>query len=242
MVKVLILYAPGINCNLETKIAFERCGAVVDELTIRKLEEEPSKLLLYNILVLPGGFSYGDSIASGKILSVYIKEFLRETVLEFLKGETLILGICNGFQVLLKSGLLGKGVTLTENLNGRFEDRWVRLKVADKNCVFTKGLDVIELPVAHREGRIAVKEEDYNAALVYIDSMNRPTMEYPYNPNGSYASIAGICDDTGRIFGLMPHPERFFLPEQYPGEWRNEQPFGMRIIKNAVQWIEKRVR
>lgn len=240
MVKVLILYAPGINCNLETRIAFETCGALVDEITIKRLGKEPDKLLLYDILVLPGGFSYGDSISSGKILSVYIKEFLRETLVEFLKRDTLILGICNGFQVLLKSSLLGNGITLTENLNGRFEDRWVRLKVTDSKCIFTRGLDTLKLPIAHREGRIIANNGGYNTTLVYVDDKDNPTMEYPFNPNGSYNSIAGICDDTGRIFGLMPHPERFFIPEQYPGKWEDDIPYGMRIIKNALHWIEKR--
>ncbi|MCK4330147.1 phosphoribosylformylglycinamidine synthase I [candidate division WOR-3 bacterium] len=240
MVKVLILYAPGINCNLETKIAFQTCGANVNEITIRRLEQKPSKLLSYDILVLPGGFSYGDSISSGKILSVYFKEFLRETVLDFLKRNTLVLGICNGFQVLLKSGLLGNGVTLTENANGRFEDRWVSLRVTDSNCVFTKGLNIIELPVAHREGRVIVEDVKYNRVLAYIGDNDEPIMEYPYNPNGSNNAIAGICDNTGRIFGLMPHPERFFLSNQYPGMWKDGIPHGMRIIKNAVDWVRER--
>lgn len=238
MARVLILYAPGINCDLETKTAFQICGASVDEISIKKLEEQPTRLLLYDILVLPGGFSYGDSISSGKILSVYIKEFLRETVFDFLERNTLVLGICNGFQVLVKSGLLGKGITLTENANGRFEDRWVRLKAIDSRCIFTKELDIIELPVAHREGKVVVKDGNVNKVLAYIDGQDKPTMEYPYNPNGSIDAIAGICDDTGRIFGLMPHPERFYLPIQYPGIWKDGTPYGMRIIKNAVDWVK----
>jgi phosphoribosylformylglycinamidine synthase len=238
MTRVLILYAPGINCDLETKIAFQTCGATVDEISVKKLEKLPTRLLSYDILVLPGGFSYGDSISSGKILSVYIKEFLRETVFEFLKRNTLVFGICNGFQVLVKSGLLGHGITLTENENGRFEDRWVRLRVTDSRCIFTKGLDIIELPIAHREGRVVVKDGSFNRVLAYIDEQDKPTMEYPYNPNGSKDAIAGICDDTGRIFGLMPHPERFHLPIQYPGIWKDEIPYGMRIIKNALDWVE----
>jgi len=238
MAGVLILYAPGINCDLETKTAFQICGASVNEISIKKLEEQPTRLLFYDILVLPGGFSYGDSISSGKILSVYIKEFLRETVFDFLERNTLVLGICNGFQVLVKSGLLGQGITLTENANGRFEDRWVRLKTIDSRCIFTKRLDIIELPVAHREGRVVMKDGSVNKVLAYIDGQNKPTMEYPYNPNGSIDAIAGICDDTGRIFGLMPHPERFCLPDQYPRIWKNGIPYGMRIIKNAVDWVK----
>ncbi len=238
MVRVLILYAPGINCDLETKTAFQTCGASVDEIPVKKLEEQTAKLLLYDILILPGGFSYGDSISSGKILSVYMREFLKETVLEFLKRDTLVLGICNGFQVLVKSGLLGHGITLAENANGRFEDRWVRLRVRDSRCIFTKGLDIIELPVAHREGRVVVKDGAVNATLAYIDEQDKPTMEYPYNPNGSEDAIAGICDDSGRIFGLMPHPERFYIPVQYPGTWKDGVPHGMKIIKNAVDWVE----
>lgn len=239
MTRVLILYAPGINCNLETKIAFQTCGADVDETSVKKLEKQPARLLSYDILVLPGGFSYGDSISSGKILSVYIKEFLKEAIFEFLKRGTLVLGICNGFQVLVKSGLLGRGITLTENANGRFEDRWIRLKVTNSKCIFTKGLDIIELPIAHREGRIILKNGNINRVLAYIDGQNRPTLEYPCNPNVSEDAIAGICDDTGRIFALMPHPERFYLPLQYPGMWEGGVPHGMRIIKNAIDWVEE---
>ncbi len=239
MTRALILYAPGINCDLETKIAFQTCGASVDEISVKKLEGQPAKLLFYDILVLPGGFSYGDSISSGKILSVYIKEFLKEAVFEFLKRDTLVLGICNGFQVLVKSGLLGQGITLTENANGRFEDRWIRLKVTNSKCIFTKGLDIIELPVAHREGRIITRNGNINRVLAYIDRQDQPTLEYPYNPNASEDAIAGICDDTGRIFGLMPHPERFHLPLQYSGIWGNGVPHGMKIIKNAVEWTEE---
>lgn len=236
---VLLLYAPGINCDIETSLAFEQCGVRVERITIRELERNPERLLNYKILVLPGGFSYGDSIASGVILSVYFKEFIRETVSVFLTRHTLVLGICNGFQVLVKSGLLGEGITFIENRNGRFEARWVRLRVVDKECPFTKGMDIIELPVAHREGRVVTVDGKINRALVYVDEEGRPTMEYPYNPNGSKDGVAGICDRTGRIFGLMPHPERFFLPMQYPTRWENGIPCGMRIIKNGVDWVKE---
>ncbi len=239
LVHVLLLYAPGINCDVETSVAFEYCGARVERLTIRELERAPRRLLDYNILVLPGGFSYGDSIASGKILSVYFKEFLKDTISDFLAHRTLVLGICNGFQVLLKSGLFGKGVTLTENRQGRFEDRWVKLKVVNKSSPFTKGMDIVELPIAHGEGRVVTVDGNMNKALVYVDAEGSPTIEYPDNPNGSEDGVAGICDSTGRIFGLMPHPERFFLPMQYYKEWKNGVPYGMKIIKNGVDWVRK---
>ncbi len=243
MARVIILYAPGINCEVETSLAFEHCGADVEVISIKNLERNPKKLLDFDILVLPGGFSYGDSIASGKILSVYFSEFLKETVLQFIKRKTLVLGICNGFQVLLKSGLLGSGATLAENAGGRFEDRWVRLKIKNQKSkiknIWTNGLpDVISLPVAHREGRVVMKDSNLNEALLYVDRGDNPTMEYPYNPNGSERAIAGICDETGRILGLMPHPERFYLPFQYPGPWNGEVPYGMKIIKNAVCWVD----
>jgi len=146
------------------------------------------------------------------------------------------------------------GATLAENAGGRFEDRWVRLKIKNpaptseagrgqkskiKN-IWTNGLpEVISLPVAHREGRVVMKDSNVNEALLYVDRGGNPTMEYPYNPNGSERAIAGICDETGRILGLMPHPERFYLPFQYPGPWNGEVPYGMKIIKNAVSWVEE---
>ncbi len=259
-VKTAVLRAPGINCNHETATAFELAGAVAEEIHVNDLIAAPERLREYQILVFPGGFSFGDDIASGQVLASKLKYRLAEPLAEFVAADKLVLGICNGFQVLVKLGLLpatdapesGKsvwtqGAALTHNESGRFEDRWVNLKVAsDSPCVFTKGSpEVIYLPIRHGEGRFLPQSPELLERLrgagqivVRYSDENGKSGSYPLNPNGSVDDIAGICDPTGRVFGLMPHPEVFIRSSQHPNWTRGTGRTidGMAIFKNAVNY------
>ncbi len=250
-VMTLILRAPGTNCDQETAFAFEQAGAVVDSAHINQLVRREKLLSGYQILVIPGGFTYGDDVSAGKILANELKLKLNEDIKRFIDGGGLILGICNGFQVLVKAGILpplvdGKQrLTLANNDSNRFECRWVYLSVDQKSpCIFTKGISVLYLPVAHGEGRLMAEEEILNKLKVvvrYADEKGNVKATYPYNPNGSAGNIAGICDGSGRIFALMPHPERFIRWTQHP-RWSRETPRqqgdGLAIFRNAVDWVK----
>jgi len=247
MPHALLLYAPGTNCDQETAFALKKVGFTVDYHYIDNLVRTPDTLRRYELLVLPGGFTYGDDIASGKVLALKLKRYLKSEIETFIQAGKLILGICNGFQVLVKSNILGDGkVSLVTNLSGHFECRWVHLKSTTHKCVFTKGLDVFDLPVAHAEGRL-VGDTSYiedlehrnEIALKYVDEHGNPTMEYPHNPNGSLHAIAGITDRTGRVLGLMPHPERFIFRYQHPS-WNiaTTDPVGIRFFVNAYEYIK----
>jgi phosphoribosylformylglycinamidine synthase I len=251
-VKVLIVRAPGTNRDGDTAFAFERAGAEVTLAHVNQLIRHECALFDHQIFVIPGGFSYGDDIASGKVLANELKLKFGEDVLRFVDDGRLVLGICNGFQVLVKSGILPrvkKGqtprVTLTNNDSGKFECRWVYLGVNKKSpCVFTKGMEGMYVPIAHGEGKFAGDLSaitDRNIAVYYTDAQGNKEAVYPYNPNGSAKDIAGICDDSGRIFGLMPHPEDHVISTQHP-RWTRETPEkfgnGMRIFTNAVSWAK----
>lgn len=253
-VKVLVLSAPGTNCDGETIFAVEEAGGASERVSIGALIRGDNKLADYQIMVIPGGFSYGDDISAGKVLANELKLKLNEDVPQFISRGGLILGVCNGFQVLVKTGILpgffvdGRlPLTLTNNDSGRFECRWVNL-VVDNNspCVFMKGIERISFPVAHGEGKIVALSgvlERVHPVLHYADSNGERTMEYPANPNGSTDAIAGICDETGRVFGLMPHPERFVRATQEP-RWTStgnaDAPGdGLKVYRNAVEWAEK---
>jgi phosphoribosylformylglycinamidine synthase len=270
--RVCVLRAPGTNCDVETAHAFALAGATADRVHLFRLLESPELLRDYQALCIPGGFSYGDDLGAGVIFSGHLRDQLHDSVYEFLQSDTLILGICNGFQVLLKSGLLTRSpdaadgsaaqtMTLTWNSNSRYTDRWVRLKVASSSCVFLRGMDEFESPIAHAEGRLAVREpgvidelrrNDAIAVYYWSDSATQQLEEVgditrvdvlpePENPNGSVANIAGLSDSTGRILGLMPHPERYLFATQHP-QWtrlglRGEGE-GMKIFRNAVNYFE----
>ena len=248
-----MLYGYGINCERESAYAIEKSGGCADIIHINKVLENPKMLEEYNLLMIPGGFSFGDDLGSGKVFGNKMKFRLREPLEEFVKAQKLILGICNGFQVLVKMGLLPEPdfvqrVTLTANDSGHFEDRWVILKTnRDAPCIFTKGLDYLLLPVRHGEGKFVVKDD---AVLTELKAKNQVVFQYtnedgklagyPYNPNGSVENIAGICDKTGRIFGMMPHPEAFNIPENCP-YWTKgtvKEPLGLRLFKNAVEQMK----
>ncbi|MDD5083015.1 MAG: phosphoribosylformylglycinamidine synthase I [Dehalococcoidales bacterium] len=249
-VKTLVLRAPGTNCDVETTFAFEQAGAVVSAVHINQLIRREQKLGDYQIMVIPGGFTYGDDIAAGRVLANEIKVKLGEEIVRFVEAGGLLLGICNGFQVLVKAGILPgllkeetPSLTLANNDSGRFECRWVYLQVnKDSPCVFTRGMDSLSLPVAHGEGKVVASPANLaglNAVLYYSDQYGNTAAGYPYNPNGSMGNIAGICDSTGRIFALMPHPERYVRGTQHP-QWTrkgNKEPGdGFRIFQNAVKW------
>ena len=260
--KVIVLRTAGTNCDVETAFAFSMCGAVYDLVHINELARREKHLKDYQILAIPGGFTYGDDIASGKILANEMKYRLGEELRDFIEAKKLIIGICNGFQVLVKSGILpglrydGLDASLSFNDSGKFEDRWTYLQgTRDKRqgtrCVWTKGIKKnIYLPVAHGEGKFILKNKDVLSSLKknrqivfqYVDEKGKTT-GYPSNPNGSVENIAGICDLTGRVLGMMPHPERHVLGTQHP-RWTREglEKFGdgLAIFANAVKYINDR--
>ena len=254
-VRALVLRTAGTNCDGETAFAFENAGATADVVHVKRLTENPVDLQGYQILALPGGFSYGDDVAAGKIFASELKNKLGEALAEFVDAGKLVIGICNGFQVMVKLGLLPgpfspaalQTVALTDNDSNKFEDRWVHLRVDSDRCVFTRGMERLYIPVAHGEGKFVVQDQasldnlEASGQVVfrYVDENLGPA-EYPWNPNGSQRHIAGICDPTGRILGLMPHPERHVLPTQHP-RWTREglQPEGegAAIFRNAVSYF-----
>jgi phosphoribosylformylglycinamidine synthase len=257
--RVIVLRTAGTNCNAETSFAFERCGADVREVHLEQLFARKERLADYQIIALPGGFSYGDDIASGKIFANELRIRLGEDLKKFMDAGKLMIGICNGFQILVKAGILPgpfapgelrQTATLTHNDSGKFEARWVHLKVSGRS-VWTKGLaDTIYIPVAHGEGKfvpgnaklIKSLEDNGQIAFRYIRPDGQAPF-YPDNPNGSMDDIAGITDPTGRILGLMPHPERHVLATQHPFWTRlkkNENPGdGARVFQNGVDHVKK---
>jgi len=260
--RVLILRAPGTNCDGEAVFAFERAGGRPERLHVNRLLEAPKQIADYQILCLPGGFSYGDDIAAGRILGNQIRHHLADCLQEFKAAGKLILGICNGFQILIKSGVLlseeqdfSASATLTWNESGKFEDRWVPLYTTGSKSIFFAGIDTMYLPVAHAEGKFVprsaqvLSELDRNGQLV-LRYGSRPVSgagpnemaktAYPDNPNGSIGDVAGVCDETGRVCGLMPHPERFVDPTQHPRWTRGPLRAagdGLRVFRNAVEYF-----
>ncbi|HEY2785427.1 MAG TPA: phosphoribosylformylglycinamidine synthase subunit PurQ [Fimbriiglobus sp.] len=250
--RVLILRAPGTNCDAEAGFAFEKAGALTERLHVNALRENPALLRRFQILVLPGGFSYGDDVAAGKILAAQLQHFLADAIREFRDQDHLILGICNGFQTLLKAGLLvppdedGPLATLTYNSEG-YRDCWVHLLATPGRSVFLKGVTRMLVPVAHGEGNFVCRKEWILQGLTQAEQVvlryvapDGGVPGFPDNPNGSQGNIAGICDATGRVLGLMPHPERHVLPTQHP-RWTREglkdECDGMPVFRNAVEYF-----
>lgn len=261
--RVCVLRAPGTNCDVETAHAFDTCGGTAERMHLFRLLENPGLLKDFQALCIPGGFSYGDDLGAGVVFGAELQNRLGDTIREFLARDTLVLGICNGFQVLMKSGILPGGAatwppkeqpdaTLTWNQNGKYTALWVRLRTASSKSVFLKGIESIELPIAHAEGRIVTrsaeilsgwKRED-QVALRYCSgdptSGDDDLLPYPVNPNGSLANIAGLSDPTGRILGLMPHPERFLFATQHPQWTRRKlrgEGEGIKLFRNAVAYF-----
>lgn len=266
--RIAVLRAPGTNCDYETAYAFEICGGKPERLHLLQLLEDPQRLAEFQILCIPGGFSYGDDVGAGSILGNHLRNRLVGVLNEFLQADKLCLGICNGFQVLMKAGVLPSGTvtpdaepeaTLTWNDNGRYTARWVHTRTAGSNSVFLRGIDRLDLPIAHAEGRIVVRNpevlEKWRAqkqlSLCYATpcganetasacDLTAAELAYPVNPNGSTANLAGLSDPTGRVLGLMPHPERFLFRTQHP-QWTRldlpEQGGGRQVFQNAIDYF-----
>jgi phosphoribosylformylglycinamidine synthase subunit PurQ / glutaminase len=268
---VLIVRAPGTNCDNETAFAFHKAGAKTETLHINRLLENPGVFEQFQIFCIPGGFSYGDDIASGRILGNQFQHHLNDQMVKFKEDGKLMLGICNGFQILMKSPVLlppdreeGPAATLTTNDSGKYEDRWVHLETRGSKCVFLQGIERMYLPVAHAEGKFVARNED---VLQHLDAAGQLALRYaspcssgdcqgrtadrsskgdailpfPENPNGSKNNVAGVCDSTGRVLGLMPHPERFLDPTQHPRWTRGEAGEvgdGFQIFVNAVKYFK----
>ncbi len=253
--KALVLTGYGINCEEETKNSIEKVGASAEIIHMNELFERKKSLNDYNFLVFPGGFAHGDDLGSGKVIANKFKFKLKDELLDFINRGNLVLGICNGFQALVKLGILPipdflQRVTLTINTSNKYEDRWVWLKANQASpCIFTNGLTYLTLPVRHGEGRFIPENDD---ELNYITSKNLHVFQYvdskgqlagyPWNPNGSVINIAGVCDESGRIFGMMPHPEAFREIFNCP-YWKDgvvKEAQGLRIFKNAVDYLATR--
>ena len=233
MVKVCMVRGPGTNCDMETGFAFKLAGAEVRDVHIFRLRENPSILRDYQILVFPGGFTYGDYLGAGTVFSFEIRKFLYDEVRNFIEKGGLVLGICNGFQILVRSGLIPgweeRAITLGFNRQGRFIDRWVELEVVNEETPFLRGIETLRVPIAHAEGRLSVRDENVRRRLW---DGKHVALVYKENPNGSVDDIAGLVDTTGRVLGLMPHPERniFFHHTERGGE-------GIKVFENAVRFF-----
>ena len=258
MVKTCIITGYGINADDELKKAFELAGSDVQKIHINDIIKIPALLDLFQIIGFPGGFSFGDHLGSGKVFGNLFKKKLKEALDKFIGAGKCVIGVCNGFQVLVKMCILPnlagnwtQEVSIIHNDSGKFEDRWVRIKVNPSSpCVWTKGLTSMEVPVRHGEGKFIVSDEtvekeildNHLHAVTYGSgkNCNGGTPEYPDNPNGSVHNIAGICDKTGRVFGLMPHPEAFIFPQNHP-RWQREEityGHGLDIFKNGVGYFK----
>ena len=248
-VRVLVLRAAGINCDEETMYAWRLAGATSTLVHVNQLAEKPAMLAECDVLTIPGGFSFGDDIAAGTILAQRMMHTLDEPLRSLVDRGGGILGICNGFQVLVKSGLLpggdAGGVTVTFNDSAKFEARWVRLKVCTDRCAFLTPDTHLEMPIEHAEGKVITADDATTERLAslgrvavrYVDAAGR-TDRYPANPNGSVAGIAGLCDETGRVFGLMPHPDRHFEHTHHPLWTRRDRtgpPDGLTVFLCAVR-------
>lgn len=266
--KVLILGGYGLNCDYETYHSFELAGGEPEYVHINELIFGQKKLDDYHILAVIGGFSYGDDIGAGKILANKLRYNLWDSLKKFIADGKLIIGICNGFQAIVKSNLLPafdsnydrQLVTLTFNDSGKFEDRWITMKAnPNSNCVWTKGIDLIQLPVRHGGGKFVAKDEiidrlKKNNQVVFRYATKEGRIangKYPENPNGAFRDIAGICDPSGRIFGLMPHPEAFNHITNHPNwtSWGSEagevdggtgpsEGAGIQIFRNAIKFCQ----
>jgi phosphoribosylformylglycinamidine synthase len=259
---ILIITGYGLNCEAESCEAWQRAGAKVTLIHLNDLIENPARLQQSQGLMFIGGFSYGDHMTSGHVFAQRVKHRLRDELQRFIDDEKIIMGVCNGFQTMTKIGLLpglnkqyfDQTVALIQNDCGCFQDYWVQLSFDPESpCIFTRGLTSMMLPIRHGEGKLFTLEQDviqaiedkHCAACRYVDpATEKPTQKFPHNPNGSIHAIAGLCDPTGRIFGLMPHPEAFLFPHNHP-QWEllkisgelPPQGEGQKLFNNAVAYL-----
>jgi phosphoribosylformylglycinamidine synthase len=257
--RAMILFAPGINRDHDVATALEMAGAETFIYPIKQLFEEKIDWAMFQMLVVPGGFSYADALGAGRLLALDLNSYFTDEVSRFLDAGKPAIGICNGFQALVKAGILPDRskanephkATLTFNQSNHFECRWVNLAVESTRCVFTRGLEgkIMSVQVAHGEGKFftdhgTLREIEYRGQVVfrYAGSEGSPTMLYPANPKGSLNAIAGICDSTGRIMGMMPHPERCVSKTQHPN-WRrlngDVSTCCQEIFRNAVEYARQ---
>ncbi len=261
--RIIVLRAPGSNCDQEAAFAFETAGGKAEVVHLNRALENPKILAAAQILCIPGGFSYGDDMSAGRVFGNQIRHHLAGAMQDFKAAGKLILGICNGFQILIKSGVLLPDradepiATLTNNDSGKFECRWINLAVEGSKCVFLQGIQQLYVPIAHAEGKFVARDEatlnalERNAQLCLRyceESGANPKSEirspksflpYPINPNGAQRNTAGVCDETGRVLGLMPHPERHIDPTQHP-RWtreKQERGDGLAVFENAVRFF-----
>lgn len=251
--RALILHANGTNRDAEAAQAFELAGAQPEIVPLNCLRSQEKRWADYQLLVLPGGFSYADALGAGKLLALDLQIYFADQVREFVEHGKPVIGICNGFQALVKAGILPAGAetkaTLTFNASGHFECRWVTLAPRSQTCIWTRGLqDPIYCPVAHGEGNFMLADSavpqlqaNNEIALTYERDDGTPSNgEYPNNPNGSIADIAGICNPQGNVLGLMPHPEDHVLPYQHPRWTRGETAgTGLPLFVNGVQYAKQ---
>ncbi|OGI90233.1 phosphoribosylformylglycinamidine synthase I [Candidatus Nomurabacteria bacterium RIFCSPLOWO2_01_FULL_40_15] len=253
--KVMVLSGYGLNCEEETKFAFDKSGGRADIVHINDLIAEPRMLSEYQILVFPGGFSYGDDTGSGKAYAGKFRNHLALELSEFLSRDTLTIGICNGFQIITNLGILPGA--LTYNKNAKYIDRWVDLKT-ESNNPWLSGIKKISLPIAHGEGRYVISSKEYKTlkknkqiALSYTRGEIYDFQKQEVNPNGSDHCIAGVSAYNGRVLGLMPHPERAMFFHHSPlwqikkqetqkkGKSLKEEGDGLQIFKNAINYFRK---
>ncbi len=261
-----MIRAAGINCDAETAHAFEIAGAAATCVHVNRIVEQPKLLRDFDLMAIPGGFSYGDDVAAGRILGDRLTRQLGEALRMFVDDGKPIIGVCNGFQVLTQTdllpghleGSLDRACALTQNAGeatgGRYACRWVSLRKIAPHCVWTADFgadEIIELPMAHAEGRLVFRDDDARRAIAqagrvamrYVEPEQALPGDLPFNPNGSTDAIAGLCDDTGLVLGLMPHPERYLDPLQHPAWSRRkidgviESPAGLRLFQSAVGYV-----
>lgn len=256
--RVLVITGDGLNCERETAHAFALAGAAPELVHITDILGGERRLEEFQLLAFIGGFSNGDHLGAGTVQASRFRHRLREPLARFVAAGRPVIGICNGFQTLVKMGLLPSAdweqtATITANDSGRYEDRWVHLAVDPASpCIWTRGLRRLFLPVRHGEGKFVLRDlagalalrRGAQVVLRYADERGRPTMAYPANPNGSADAVAGVCDPTGRIFGLMPHPEAYHSPYNHPdwaraaalGETLPTEGEGVALFRNAVEF------
>jgi len=256
-IHALVLRAAGTNCEHETAHALELAGADPRILHVKEVQADPATLDRAALVVFPGGFSYGDDLGAGRIQAEEIRATFLDSLVRMVERGGIVLGICNGFQVLVKLGLLPEvdaaapaGVSLTWNDSGRYEDRWVHLEVTSRRSPFLASVpDRLRLPVAHAEGKFVARSDavlerladDGQVALRYVDPEGVPA-GFPWNPNGSMGNVAGITDPTGRVLGLMPHPERNVLNAHHPARGRGfapRRPDGLSFLVSAVETLRR---
>ncbi|ETR73533.1 MAG: Phosphoribosylformylglycinamidine synthase I [Candidatus Magnetoglobus multicellularis str. Araruama] len=259
-VKVLVLSGYGLNCDHETAYSFQKMGAAAYQVHINDLTTGRCQLNDFDILVFTGGFSWGDDHGAGVLQALRIKKYLQADLQRFIERNRLIIGICNGFQTLVNLGLLPgvsakweRQVALIHNDCGNFRNDWVKLSINSSSpCVFTKNLDYMELPIRHGEGKFyagqSMIQDLLDKQLIVMqyatDRHRLANQRFPDNPNGSAMDIGGICDPTGHIFGLMPHPEAFHHETNHPQWSRLSQktginlPLGTQLFSNAIHYIQ----